>query len=677
MTVKWQKQGKSELESVKLWNEYVPKHLLPRLHGYELMMAPYAIAHMKIGLKLFETGYQFKSNERVRVYLTNTLEPPHDIQQQLAGILPALAHEANAVNDIKKDTFFNIIVGNPPYSHRANLLSAEQRQMINEYKSIDGHRMKVRGALQLERNLNDDYVKFLRYAQIIIDKSHYGIVGMITNNAYLENLTFPGMRNSLALTYDLIKITNLNGSTKAGGLTPEGNKDENVFEIQQGVAISILAKSIHKTSNYRQYSELWGARTDKEEILKKSQLQFENFSPEPEFYLFVPLKTKDASEYWNWKSLDQIFYYFGTGVMTNRNELTIAPTNTQLQSKINIFINSKYSDKDISDSLGLKTNALWNLHKARIEIEKIDTYKFFQQIDFRPFDTQIIFYHASAVDNMRKGLMKSIVQKGNLALIVSRQQFVQGFNHAFVTNKIFDECLLSTASREKSSGFPMHVDSSEEGGLQFHDTNRNIHDSFLSSLNTYEPNGNLVLKFNYIYSILYSENYRHRYAEHLKRGYARIPESNDLQFVINLSKLGEELISLHLLVSPKLNKSMTVYAGKGDSTILKKPIWKDNAIWINTEQRFEGVPENVWKFHIGGYQVCEKWLKDRKGRTLSDEDIKHYQRIVLALNETIRIMAEIDRVIDEHGGWPGAFNTGDTARSLIKSNGANIRRKIT
>jgi len=652
MKAKWQKQGKRAQEIVTLWNEYVPKHLLPRLYGYELMMAPYAIAHMKIGLKLSETGYEFMSDERVRVYLTNTLESASDAQQKLVGILPALAHEAEAVNEVKRSVRFTVLVGNPPYSHRANLLSLEQRMLIDAYKNIDGQRMKVRGALQLERNLNDDYVKFMRFAQLHIEQAYCGIVGMITNNAYLENVTFPGMRNSLSHTFSVIDIINLHGSTKAGGVTPDGQKDENVFDIQQGVAISILAKLPSNKSVIRKYSELWGHRAEKEKCLRQPQFVSRDFSPIPEHFLFVPLNSKNIDEYLDWKSLDEIFSFFGTGVMTNRNGLTIAPTRDLLQEKINLFTNSELSDNDVSNSLGVKTNALWNLPKARNEIRELNTSEFFRLIDFRPFDTQVIFYHDSAVDNMRKGLMRCILQEGNLALTVSRQQFVQGFQHVFIARRTFDECFLSVASREKSSGFPMRAGSTLEDGLQFDDNQGNIRDTFLPVLNSSDLTEVLHRKFNYIYAILHSPEYRQRYAEHLKRGYARIPECSNLRTVVALSELGDELIALHFLESPNINDFITEFTGKGDNSIPKKPTWKDNAVWINPTQRFEGVPENVWNFHIGGYKVCEKWLKDRKGRTLSADDITHYQRIVVALNETIRIMAEIDRVIDEHGGWP-------------------------
>ena len=158
--------------------------------------------------------------------------------------------------------------------------------------------------------------------------------------------------------------------------------------------------------------------------------------------------------------------------------------------------------------------------------------------------------------------------------------------------------------------------------------------------------------------------YRSRYVGPLSRDFPRIPLPGGFPLFQALANMGSELVALHLLESPKVNTFITRFEGQGDNSIPKKPTYKDGAVWINASQRFEGVPEAVWNFHIGGYQVCEKWLKDRKGRTLSADDITHYQRVVVALSETIRLMAEIDQVIEQHGGWPGAFraSAGEVAK---------------
>ena len=676
MKKKWEQQGKKAKEIDKLWNDYVPQHLLPRLHAYELMMAPYAIAHMKVGLKLAETGYRFETEERARIYLTNALEP---WQKQL--VLPdivALAHEASAVNEVKRHNHFTVIIGNPPYSHRANLLSPEQRAIIEPYKYIDGERMKVRGALQLERNLNDDYVKFIRFSQTQIDLNGTGIVGLITNNAYLENLTFPGMRNNLATSFPFIQIVNLNGSVKTGGTTPDGKKDENVFDIQQGVAISILTRPLRKGNFDRRYSDVWGLRSEKERQLQNDQqaLNFVKLNPTPVTFLFVPAGGEAAAENAKWKALDAVFDVFGTGIMTNRNGLTIGMAPCELAESIQLFLDQRLDDETVSRRLKVKSTALWDLHAARIKIAKLNPIDFFRPIDFRPFDTQIIFYHSAAVDNMRKSVMNTASRNGNLTLIVSRQQFKQGFRHVLVTRKMFDECFLSAASREKASGFSLLTGPNKKDELELSGDGPNLKRSFLPVLGGDDPLSAALLKFHYIYAVLHSDIYRTRYEEQLKRGYPQVPETTNLLLAGSLAVLGGELTTLHLLESLNLTKPITKFIGK--NLLVTKAGWTPDGggtVWIDGKgtaknfqpgtSGFRPVPEEVWNFHIGGYQVCEKWLKDRgpkkgkPGRTLSKDDIVHYHKIVIALTETIRIMAEIDEVIEEHGGWPDAFTNYD------------------
>jgi predicted helicase len=673
MVAKWKKEGHYDQRVQDLWNDYVPKHLLPRLYGFELMMAPYAIAHMKVGLKLFETGYRFGADERARIYLTNSLEPPGEVSVQNLFEETALAHEAQAVNAVKKSVPFTVVVGNPPYSHRANMLSPEQRALIEPYKFINGQRMKVRGALQLERNLNDDYVKFVRFSQELIAHTGTGVVGLITNNAYLENLTFPGMRNSLMATFGFVEIVNLHGSLKTGGQTPDGRKDENVFDIQQGVAISLFATPPRFATKVRRYIDLWGTRQEKEQLLQQNRnsIGFCELSPEPGTYLFVPPSGQGATEYQGWKPLDRIFTVFGTGVMTNRNNLTIGMTAQELSQSIKTFMDRRLDDQAVGERLEIKSNALWNLRSARNDIAKLNPADFFRPIYFRPFDTRTIFYNSVAVDNMRRAVMEAATISGNLTLLVSRQQFKQDFQHVLVTRKMFDECVLSGASREKASGFSLFGHAGSLGRLTLSSCESNLKDSFLPIDCPNESIPEAQLKFNFIYAILHSMIYRVRYADQLKRDYPRLPETGNLKLFRALAGFGGELIALHLvefLLEDEKSKDanvkdwpvyprLTEFIGKVPSLEIEKVSYGKKTVWLDKAQSvgFQGVPEEVWNFHIGSYQVCEKWLKDRKGRRLSADDVLHYHKIVTALHHTIRLMKEIDAVIEKHGGWPGAF----------------------
>jgi predicted helicase len=222
MIEKWRSRGESDTDIEALWNEYVAAHLLTRLHGYELLMAPYAIAHLKLGLKLYETGYGFQSDERARIYLTNALEPAHEFSGQFEFAIPALAHEAKAVNAVKRNRRFTVVLGNPPYSKISSNLTPEMRAIVERYRYVDGVKIKERGALQFEINLQDDYVKFVRLCEERLSATATGVLGLITNNGYLSTPTLRGMRESLMETFDALRLVDLHGHLAKGERGPDG-----------------------------------------------------------------------------------------------------------------------------------------------------------------------------------------------------------------------------------------------------------------------------------------------------------------------------------------------------------------------------------------------------------------------------------------------------------------------
>lgn len=673
MKSKWQNQGKREQEIVTLWNEYVPKHLLPRLYGYELMMAPYAIAHMKIGLKLSETGYKFMSDERVRVYLTNTLEPASDAQYELVGILPALAHEAEAVNEVKRNVRFTVLVGNPPYSTLSQNMGEWIRNLVGVFRVIDGEKIQEKGK---RNHLQDDYVKFMRIGLWLIQNSGCGVYGLITNHGFLYSPTFRAMRYFIQNLVSGGRFLDLNGNAKRDDAKSHPG-DENVFDIQQGVSISILwIKGRHNTSNCLDHASMFGGRDTKYRLLKagNGNIQFQALAPRPEFYFFETVcEGGRPPEYDIWLKLNELMPYGGTGVKTNRDDFVIDFEDKPLLERMSMFRDSSILDTEVQRILQLKENYTWKIPNARRLFRADENHNRLRDIDYRPFDRRRIYYQKNVVYNPR---FDTMAQAGhdNIYLLSCRQQYETGFRHALVTREIFECCLVSAKSREITSGFPLYlqrVDTHNADLFQRQERHMNFSDKCLVAIRNClgvsvvdqeqtnksdEVTG--VDLFAYFYAVLHSPAYRNRYAESLKIDFPRIPLTTSLELFHSLAKLGGELLALHLLESPKVNDFITSFAGKGDNSIPKKPTWKDNAVWINSTQRFEGVSESVWNFHIGGYQVCEKWLKDRKSRILSTDDIAHYQKIIVALSETIRIMKEIDAVIDKHGGWPGAFQSG-------------------
>jgi predicted helicase len=662
MTVKWDKERVSKAEQVKKWNTYVPTHLLPRLYAYELMMAPYAIAHMKVGLKLAETGFtaweKIGVENRANIFLTNSLELWSQ-QPELPG-LDALANEAAAVNEIKRYKRFTVIIGNPPYSHWSSNLDPRHRELVEPYKFVHGERIRERGALQFELNIQDDYVKFIRLGELTMETSGVGVVGLITNNAYLDSATFRGLRAHLLDSYDTIYILDLHGSVKA--ISTVG--DENVFDIQQGVAINISVRSGTISPGEIHHDELTGSRESKYASLNGPIKTNHKavITPRPPGFLFIRRDESLASTYESWLAIDQTFPLSSSGVKTNRDGLTIAQTQQELDARMEVFLDQNKSSAVIGEELDVEDKKYWNIDEARKSITRQAWGSSCRPIEYRPFDTRKIVYHDALVFSPRKPVMVHLGRQDNIALLLCRQQIVTGFSHAFVTRGIFDCCLVSNRSRENTSGFPLFTTTtSHPGELLPSDGNNlcpNISPNAMSAFSAVNAEINASGIFNYIYAILHSPLYRRSYAKFLQRDFPRVPIPGSNELHKKLAGLGGELIALHLIESVKSDKHFPEYIGK-PTTVVEHISWGSNTVWLNKTQTagFKGIPEEIWQFNIGSYQVCEKWLKDRKGRKLTKDDIEHYQKIVVALSETIRLMAEIDKVIDEHGGWPGAFQS--------------------
>lgn len=661
---KWNAQRLTDAQQRAAWNEYVPKHLLPRLHAYELMMAPYAISHMKIGLKLAETGYRFGTEERARIYLTNALEPWVK-QLPLIGF-DALAHEAAAVNEIKRHKRFLVIIGNPPYSIRSGNLTNEARRLVEPFKFINGQRIVEKGALQLEKNLNDDYVKFFGLVHELLANQSVGIVGLITNHAFLDNPTFRGFRWSLLSKFSRVQLLDLHGNSKKKEQVPAGYANENVFDIQQGVGVSILLR--HKKDGALGdvlLAEQWGNREEKYRALEAGRFDYRVIEcPAPWFKLSVQ-DARRAAEFSSYVSLTEAMPLTSTGIKTHRDAFVIDFDDEPLRERVAKF-RSGVTDAAIANEFGLADTYGWKLGEARRRIRaRSDWQDAFQLCLYRPLDQRHIYYHADLVELPRSDCMQHLAGGRNLALLTTRQVTSPPFNHVTATRLVSE---MKTCSHDRGTNcFPLYL-RDDGSALRFGAERRlNFSAGFLRALSRAlgisdsQPNGvpsGLTPEdiFHFAYAVFHSPGYRSRYAEFLKTEFPRVPLTGNVELFRELARLGGELTALHLLESPRLDQPIADLIG-GRSPHVEKISWSDNTVWVDKTQAtgFHGVPEDVWNFHIGGYQVCEKWLKDRKGRVLSSNDIAHYHKIVAALSETIRLMADIDRVIDQHGGWPGAF----------------------
>jgi len=645
-----------------LWNDYVAEKLLPRIFGFELLMAPYAVAHLKLGLLLQETGYEFHSDERLGIYLTNTLEEA--VKRTDTLFARWITEEASAASEIKTEKPIMVVMGNPPYSGHSANKGEWARQLVQTYKTVDGKPLGEKNPKWLQ----DDYVKFISFGQWRIEHTGQGVLAFITNHAYLDNPTFRGMRQSLMNTFDEIYIVNLHGNVKKREVAPDGGRDENVFDIQQGVAIGILVKEEGNRAPCRvRYADVWGQREGKYGTLADTDIgltEWVTLAPSSPFYLLVPLQEELLSEYQNgWKVTD-IFPVNSVGIVTSRDDFVLDIDEVALRDRIAVFIATAVSDDEIRSRFNLADKAGWSVSGARQSLRQDKDYESaFTGCLYRPFDTRALFYHKSLIERPRPEVMRHMLTGPNIGLCTNRE--VNGdFRHILCGRDLVNDCAVSLQTKERTYLFPLYLYRAE-GEMQFEGDNRrpNLNPEFVEAVLeklglTFLEDGRGDLAktlgpediFNYAYAVFHSPTYRDRYAGFLKMDFPRLPLTSDIGLFRALAAIGAELVSLHLMESSSLSIFITRYPVAGSSTVEKVTYDEDcQHVFINKTQYFEGVPPEVWSFHIGGYQVAHKWLKDRKGRTLNYDELTHYQKVIVALKETIRLMAEIDELIPE---WP-------------------------
>ncbi|KJR45063.1 adenine specific DNA methyltransferase [Desulfosporosinus sp. I2] len=644
---KVQNMGKSEEEVKRHWNEYVPKHLLPRLNGFELMMAPYAVAHMKLAMVLKETGYDFIGDERVNVFLTNSLEEAGNASMQAALWEDPLATESIEANQAKCNIGINVVIGNPPY----NVSSSNRNEWIQDLITI-----YKEGLNERKINLDDDYIKFIRFGQSVVDKTCNGILAYITNNSFIGGVTHRKMRKTLMESFTKIYLINLHGDSNRRESCPDGSKDENVFDIQQGVSISLFVKNKKSLTNCEvYYTDVFGVREIKSSLLGNSRLKdicWQKIQPNDPYYFFGNKDYSQSNKYEEGFSVNDLFINKNTGIQTKNDKLTIGFKKSDTQLVVNDF---KCLQKfEIEKKYGSKSGT-WSIESAQSDLST-NEYTIVP-ILFRPFDiryTALTTRSGGFLGRPRYTTMCHMIHSNNVALLVGRQNKSETIDSFLVTNCVSEmKCAERTI---QSYHLPLFVVSKTYQGSKLipnlsEPIVKNISNSLGLSLSQNviidsEYSFSSLDLLDYIYAVLYSNRYRERYRELLKIDFPRVPYPTDQEMFWKLVELGRYLRQLHLMESPALDNLITSYPA-GGSNVVENPIYKDGAIFINKDgQGFFGVPQVAWEFYIGGYQPAQKWLKDRKGMAVTKDDILHYQKIIVALTETDRIMKEIDGVIE-------------------------------
>ncbi len=653
-------------------NNFIRNQVLENFFAFELMMAPYAIGHLKMSFLLEELGYKLNDEERFKLYLTNTLEMDELEQISIPG-LSSLSEESHLAGKIKKEQPVLVILGNPPYSGISANVNEWTEKLLKQ--NIDGAQSyyEVDGKTLGEKNpkwLQDDYVKFLRFAQWKIQKAGFGVVGMITNHSYLDNPTFRGMRQSLMKTFNEIYILDLHGNSLKKETAPDGGKDENVFDIRQGTAIAIFVKQKEKSDCKVYHAELFGKRQSKYDWLDAHQLEIKNYQllkPESPWYFFIPRNTQNIKYYLKWKQINEIFPVNGVGITTARDNFVIDFRKEALLNKIRLFKNSKFSDNELYQFFHINKKIGWNIRKAWNMLQDIpdnELENFIFDFIYRPFDHRYIFWHDSLVWRTVKQIMSHIL-KENLSITTVRQvKSGETWQHSLVSDKLIESCYISNKTSEICYAFPLYLYNEHtpkksrtqymmmlfEPETEYGNSNKepNIDKKIYQTLNQnygHELTPEEILY--YIYAVFYSNIYREKYAEFLKIDFPRVPFTTDYKVFSKMAALGNELVDLHLMKSSRLNTLVSKFQGEGENDVIEEIIFRpeESRIYINSEKYFDNVAPQVWDYQVGGYRVLQKYLKDRKGRKM--DDFVHYSQIITALNYTIEIQQEIDTFYSE------------------------------
>ncbi len=607
-----------------LWQSYVEKHLLPRLNGFELLMASYAMAHLKLDMMLAETGYEANNSQRLRVYLTNSLEEHHaDTGTLFAN---ALSNEANQANHIKRDAPVMIVLGNPPYSGESNNKGKWIMSLMEDYKREPNTDKPLN-----ERNpkwINDDYCKFIRLGQSFVDKNTEGVLAYINNHSFLDNPTFRGMRWSLMQSFDKIYIIDLHGNSKKKEVCPDGSKDENVFDIQQGVSINIFVKNGKKPKGELAevyHCDLYGVREFKYNYLLEHSFtttDFTRIEPSAPFYFFIKRDTANEEVYNRGFSVNDMFPVSTVGVVTAKDAVLIDTSKSLLLDKV--------------------------ADHYQIQPDKM----LIANIDYRPFDKRYVYYDVSKIERPREKVMRHFTIGDNVGLMTCRQTVID-WSHIGVSKYIVDDSRVSNKTKERGYVFPLYLYDTQDGKTRRPNLDMEIVGHIADRIGLQfeeEKSGNIEVfcpmdLLDYIYGILHSPSYREQFKEFLKVDFPRIPYPTDANEFRRIAEIGGELRRVHLMEASL--PLVTEFNIKGTPIVeaIKVTDGNDDSlckVWINDEQYFDNVPRVAWEFYIGGYQPAQKWLKDRKGMKLEWDDVMHYQRIISALYKTNELMSKID-----------------------------------
>lgn len=685
------------------WPAYVAEHLLPRLIGFELLMAPYAVAHLKLALKLQSTGYDLARDERLRVYLTNTLDEPH-VGAGLPLFARWLAEEANVAGDIKKTSPVMVILGNPPYSGNSQHSGAWLRglmrgkdalsnRLAGNYFSCDGEPLGERQS----KWLNDDYVKFIRFAQWKIENTGHGVLAFITNRNYIDNITFRGMRQALTAAFDNIYVLDLHGDALGGDATASGLADENVFDITKGVAITVFVrnKGSRRGKSKIAYASLRGPRDGNQvelngKIVKGTgkygwlransvgTIKWQKVKPEAPYYIFKPENDAVRQLYRKtFVGVDELFRFGSSGFVAGYKEVAVDYSEALVVEKFRrlAFPEARLNSEDVKAEFGLADRDNWTVAGARAKLRNdTDWQESVVPYLARPFDLRSVLYKDEFLIRSVRRAQRHMLPGDNLALLVSRQT-ISPFRHVFASRSVATFNVLDNAGRHGAGPFfPLYTHLEAKGGKagkalglgvkKEHNLSEEVINEMATDLAlTFVTTGLGDLHktfgpedvFGYVYAILHASAFRADFGVQLKTGFPRVPLALDPKPFVKLSRLGTALVNLH--TGQTIPSRAASFPRSGDDVVRNIEFTPHAAdpntgrVRINGDQYFEDVPLAVWKHQVGRYQVCHQWLKERVGRKLTYEEIVAFGRVVGALSDGLVVIANIDEELLQRPLW--------------------------
>ncbi len=627
----------------------IAEHLLEHIYGFEYLVAPYAVAHLKLSQFLKDKGYKLKGSDRLKVFLTDTLD---NAEHKINLLMPTLSEEGSQANKIKIREPILVILGNPPYNNKSRNNKPWIKDLIKTYKE---------GLGEKKINLDDDYIKFIRYAHWKMENTDRGVIGIISNNSFIEGLTHRKMRETLKNSFDEIYILNLHGNSNKKETCLDGSKDKNVFDIRVGVSISFFIKRNKEPKDCEVfYYETYGERDPKYEFLFSNDintLEWEKLpAKEPDFW-FIKRDFSNKEKYEKYILMSDIFELSGTGIKTERDEITIHFEEKDIEPVLDDFeilreeqIRSKYKlRKDSRD---------WKIRNAKNDILTSGKKKeYIKKILYRPFDYRITYYTGTTrgfIGTPGKRIAEQF-NKPNLGIIAKRQNKNDPFSYMYVTAMPPESCLFESAYANISV-FPLYQYKKHKNQNKlFKDkgySNKlaNFKDSFREYISSkYNKSYTPEQIFSYIYAVLHSTTYRVKYSEFFKTNFPRVSFVEDEETFKQLSNLGLELVEHHLMRKTYAvniaNYPVKIESEKDGAVEKVRYVEGDGGkIFINDKQYFGNISLEIWEFQIGGYQVLDKWLKERKkhNRALSYGEIQTFLKIVNILDATINLMFKID-----------------------------------